>query len=81
MHVPPLSHDSISQSLILLLHAVPSKPVPVQLQVNEFIPSVHWPSFLHGFGEQSSILLLHAGPSYPGAQEQVNTKFMLIFEL
>lgn len=57
---------------MLLLHVVPSKPVPVQLQVNVFIPSEQTPSFLQGFGAQSSILLLHVGPSKPGAQEHEN---------
>jgi len=72
MHVAPLKHGLGEQSLILLLHVVPSKPVPAQLQVNAFTPSVHWPPFLHGLDAQSSILLLHVGPSYPEAQEHVN---------
>jgi len=72
MQVAPLKHGFGEQSLILLLHVVPSKPVPVQLQVNEFTPSIQLPPFLHGFGEQSSILLSQFVPSYPGAQEHVN---------
>ena len=78
-HVPPLSQESTPQSLILLLHVKPLNPVPVQLHVYVLTPSIHWPLFKHGPNAQSSILLLHVGPLYPGAQEQVNAKFVLIF--
>jgi len=45
MQVPSFKQESILQSLILLLHVKPSKPVPVQLHVYELIPSVQLPPF------------------------------------
>ena len=70
-HVPPLSQESTPQSLILLLHVEPSKPVPVQLHVYIFTPSIQIPPFSHAPEKQSSILLSHVGPLNPGLQLHV----------
>jgi len=43
IQVPPFLQGFGEQSLILLLHVKPSKPVPVQLQVYELIPSMQVP--------------------------------------
>ena len=71
MQVPPFSHELTSQSSILCSHIEPSKPVPVQLHVYIFTPSIQIPPFSHAPEKQSSILLSHVGPLNPGLQLHV----------
>jgi len=71
IQVPPFKHGFGEQSLILLLQVKPSKPVPVQLQVYVFIPSIHWPSFSHAPEKQSSISSSHISPLNPGTHWHV----------
>jgi len=64
-------HGFGSQSLILLLHVAPLKPVFVQSQLYELTPSVQIPPFKHGLGEQSSMLISHLVPLNPALQLHV----------
>ena len=45
MQVPLFKQESKVQSLMLLLHVAPLKPVPGQSQLNELTPSVQLPLF------------------------------------
>jgi len=71
LQVPPFKHGFDKQSLILVWHFVPSKPVPVQSHVYVFISSMHWPLFLQAPIKQSSILLSQFVPLNPVLQLHV----------
>jgi len=77
--VPPFIHGFGSQSLILMLHVAPLKPVFVQSQLYELTPSVQIPPFKHGLGEQSSILFSHFVPLNPVKQLHVYANFFFFF--
>jgi len=52
IQVPPFKHRFGEQSLILVWHFVPSKPVPAQSHEKVSSSLEQIPSFWHGFGEQ-----------------------------